>query len=75
MTALTGTELAQIYNAADEALATGRPVVCLGYALAPDTLLEEAAANGLPVPTTWMLRRADGRTVSVYRAPAGVVTS
>ncbi|HET6776104.1 MAG TPA: hypothetical protein VFH36_22525 [Acidimicrobiales bacterium] len=55
-------------HAADEALDTG-VVVELDdiYMVVPDTIMAEAAANGLETPDTYRAVRGDGRTVWIYR--------
>jgi hypothetical protein len=44
-----------------------------GLAFVPDVIIAERAANGDTIPLTSVLRRGDGRTVHLYRAPAGAL--
>lgn len=55
--------------AADEAIRTGRPVILDGIAVVPDVLLLEMCAQGHEVPAAPGRRRADGRTVYLFRLP------
>ena len=57
---------------ADEALASGTVVARGGYVVAPDLVVLEGVANGHEVPDSLRLRRADGRTASVFRDPREV---
>lgn len=60
----------RLYAAADEALATGKPVEVDDLMVVPDIRILEGLSNGLePPPATWRLERPDGRSVSVYRIP------
>lgn len=45
----------------------------LGVCAVPDNLLVEWAANRHRVPRTWRLERDDGRSVSFYRIPDGML--
>lgn len=58
-------------DAADVAIDTGQMVPIYGLALlvVPDVILLQGLANGMTVPPTMTLRRADRRTASVYRLP------
>ncbi len=58
-----------VERAADVALAEDRPVTVEGFGLivAPDTVMTEGMANNQATPATRTLRRADGRTVYVYK--------
>ena len=59
----------EIYDAADEALATNQAVVIDGVILIPDVLMVIAQAEGMPTPATSQLLRDDGRSVTFYRWP------
>ena len=48
-------------------------VVAGHVVLMPDVVIAELVANGDDVPSTWEVERADGRSVYVFRLPAGVV--
>lgn len=68
-------EAATVEAAADEALTTNRIVTVGGYALVPDVIMAEAAANGHDdPPPTLRLVRADGRVAHLYALPAGVAS-
>lgn len=55
---------------ADVALKSGHPVQRAGLIYGPGTFAHEAVANGLPLlPSSWQIRRSDGRTVRVFRVP------
>ena len=51
----------------DEALRRGEPVVDRCRVLVPDVFAAECVANGHAWPDTQRVRRADGRSVSIYR--------
>lgn len=57
----------------DHALASGQVVAVGHVVLMPDVAIAELVANGDDVPPTWEVERADGRSVYVFRMPAGVV--
>lgn len=63
---------AALAGPADKALRTGKPVILtdIGVILVPDVFAIEGVANGLPVlPDTCLMRRDDGRSVYMFRAP------
>lgn len=63
---------AALAGPADKALRTGKPVILaeFGVILVPDVFAIEGVANGLPaLPDTCLMRRDDGRSLYVFRAP------
>ena len=69
---LTRNERRECETAADVAFAACQvvPLHRLGVVVVPDVVLIEGAAQGREIPATMTLRRADGRSASVYRLPA-----
>jgi hypothetical protein len=57
----------QFAPACDAALTLGQIVFWCGFALVPDVVIAERAANGDVISSTWRLSRHDGRSVHVYR--------